>query len=104
MVLLVPGRAASKICLASFMLTMTFFLPRVARLAAKIISLSYFLPFTVMVLPRLFCFMTRLITPALVAVFIGFFIAFIGFFIAFMAAMAGGKVSRNLGHGESVHK
>merc|ERR1719160_999981 len=97
MVLLVPGRAASKICLASFMQTMTFFLPRVARLAAKIISLSYFLPFTVMVLPRLFCFMTRFFTPALVAVFITFF-------IAFMAAMAGGKVSRNLGHGESVHK
>merc|ERR1719160_1774354 len=96
MVLLVPGRAASKICLASFMLTKMFFAPRVARLAAKIISLSYFLPFTVMVLPKLFCFMTRFFTPALVAVFITF--------IAFMAAMAGGKVSRNLGHGESVHK
>merc|ERR1719277_2839196 len=71
-VLLLPGRAASKICFASFLLTSTFFAPLVARLAARIISLSYFLPPTVIVLPKLFCVLMRLRTPFFVAIFMAF--------------------------------
>merc|ERR1719277_642296 len=71
-VLLLPGRAASKICFASFLLTSTFFAPLVARLAAKIISLSYFLPPIVTVASKLFCALMRLRTPFFVAVFIAF--------------------------------
>merc|ERR1719277_2135841 len=71
-VLLLPGRAASKICFASFLLTSTFFAPLVARLAARIISLSYFLPPIVIVLSKLFCALMRLRTPFFVAVFIAF--------------------------------
>merc|ERR1719310_282551 len=76
------GRAASKICLASCMLTTTFFAPLVALLAAKIISLSYFFPPTVIVLDKLFCALMRFRTPVVVA-----FVAFM-VFIAFLATMA----------------